>query len=540
MRWIKSFWQQCDQIARDFEWRPIDLLLVAIAFTLFVVQFTQLNYYVAQAAGTRPEVWAVDNDAGNAIDVVERTRWYKSNSFHAYGPTYFRLAHTYQAFATPETGTLTITPEEAISQTAHLGLLTVSLLALMGLGYFLASLITPDRPTAMIASTLFTHALLFSETWRDFLLRAHPDILLSFFVAIATWATFRAWEYPEEKRWYYVSAWAWGLALTTKLSVILFLPFVGIWYLWPLSRASVKAAFFYALQVVFAFFVLGFPQNFSLERIFKFLKFQSQFSGPPNLDSIVDWFTLWSEQILAPFLLALVLIAFGINFRHFFTRTRPTFIGRALVLGFGPFVLMLAQNINAPHAHYPMPLIAAQITLLLLLATRLVVHPTEAFNRRNRKIVFTAAAVVLTVLCGVFPNELRATLMEKLTCRSEARAVYKKIHNYQVDGKKIFIDPYVPSMEGMENVHLSWKVTKDLVASEKFDVLVLKGGHYAIYFAEPVNTSYISTYNPHWELTRSFYELFREQESTHDPQIGSWKRVDKDSCTWEIWERHGP
>lgn len=500
--------------------------LTLAAFLVFALQLASIVQFQALVADSRPVITGIDNDGSNAIDVAGRSYWFLDNGFASYGPVYFRIAQTV-AWALPELSAPgDLAPPVARTKTLHFALLLTSTLLFAALCLFMANLLVEEAWLTFLVASLFGRAFLTTDPWREFLLRPHPDYALALACALAAYLTYRWWRSPENALYFRASAWAWGVATSVKFTLSLYMPFV---FLPVLILTRFKGAARYLGHMLLAYFVVGFPQNFNIPRALRFLAGQSKVNTAADLATVKEWLWLWSTQLLAPLVLLLALGAIAIWRRRGpvpFTRRQALF---ATGLALGPFALMIPQHVMVPHAHYPMPLVTTVLTLIAV-----AVPHRLTVNGRYRWYVLGAVIAALS-LVRLVPNAINAQVNEQLACRPEARAVFQKIAAYQAAGKKLYIDPYVPSMDRAVGIVSSWRPGKDLITPE-FDVLVFNGNHRAGYFAPDVD-KYLSSYNSDTQRTRNFYALFHEKSQVRDPQIGDWDIKAKDACSWEIWER---
>ena len=254
---------------------------LALAAGLFTAQNLELAYYASQSADSRAVIKAIDDDAANAIDVAQRSRWVTDNGFMSYGPLYFRLSSTLTSFLSPILEPGELTPEEGRTKTEHLGLMLTSEVALATLAFFLAYLITQQLWLTFILATAFEWAFLRSPSWRYLFVKAHPDMVLALVVAIAATLTLRLWRAPRNDHLLRGTAWAWGAAFATKFSVLMTMPFVFVPLLITQApRERVRRALTFFTHILIAYFVIGFPQNFNLPRTLRFLKSQAEYSLP--------------------------------------------------------------------------------------------------------------------------------------------------------------------------------------------------------------------------------------------------------------------
>ena len=498
-----------------------------LAAALVVPVFTQLTYYAALNADSRAVVGARDDDASNAIDIAGHSHWYSSNGFYPYGPVYFRIAHVIGEALSPLAQPGDLPLSEARSKATHLGLMMTSILAFFGLAFLLAGAWTKTPWARLGLSVWITWALLQSETWGTFLLRAHPDHLLALGVAWATWATARAWreDQPEARR---LAAWAWGLALSVKMTLLMWLPFLIVSMVWPWRRTRVREALHFAGNALAVFFLVGFPQNFNLYKILRFLRQQSYLSMPATEDSVREWVTNWTTQMAWPLGILLIggLLVFALNGRAWERR----FGWRACALAFGPLAVLMLQKVLAPHEHYPMPVVATQLALV---ASGLGVRPL----RNERALLGLLFASVLAFsFIPVVPPSLGAVYTGLQTCRPEARALAARVHALLGRGALVYNDPYVPIMSHLPGTKSTWTMTPAYLKDNKFDALILSW-HFAGRYVVDAPDEYTMRDNPEWKQAVEVYRQFHGRDAVDVPGAGHYRRTSTDACGWEIWER---
>jgi hypothetical protein len=503
-------------------WHPV---LWGLGAFLLTAQTAQLVFHASHVTQSRPLVAGFDDDGAVAIDTTSRSLWFLDNGFVAYGPVYFRLAYALNLGMDPlvEPGTLGVA--EARTKAIHFSLLIVSVLAVIALSVFLSWLVSPP-PLILLVASGFLWTLLRTDPWQEMLLRAHPDHILALFVGLAAWGSFRLWQKPEDQGRLRLSAWLWGLALSTKFSVILFLPFTFPWG-WQKVRA-------YLLHGAIAYFVLGFPQHFNVPRLYRFLRFQSQFSQPATWNSVLDWMQLWAQQFAAPVLLV-ILVIFWIH-REF--RAPPTarpLLLRSLVLALGPFLLILGQNVLAPHRHYLMPLIAGQVVLSACLLRVFFVAPTRSLWPT---VVLGLSAFTVMANVESLPMGLREHVARQQECRPEAQELFVKIREKSEAGQKVFGDPYSPALDRMPNVRSFWTPTIETIKKGEFSVLVLNRRHNQQYLAPKDPLSLAAIHNKTWDSTSDFYKVFAEGKSVSHESLGAWTNTWSTACGWDLWEKN--
>lgn len=498
--------------------------LITLAAGVLCLQAAQLIYYASMAADSRAVIAGLDNDGSNAIDVAGRSQWFRDNGFAGYGPVYFRLANTAASILPPLTAPGELSAAEGRTKTLHFSLLLVSALSLVGLGFYLATLTTESLGFRCLFASILTVSFLQTESAREILLRAHPDYLLALMTALAVGLSVRFWKDPSDLHRFRISAWAWGLAMAIKLSLVVFMPFVILPVLF--YRRSLKAAFIYVGHMLLAYFLLGFPQNLNLPRTFRFLRDQTLAIDPATWSSVKDWLELYAAQAWAPVLIFVLALY---TFKKMRTLPKDQLIF-SLALGLGPFLLMCLQKVLVPHGHYVLPVVASQLVLI----------SQTAFG--SRLLSLRTRIGVVALILGLFiwqsaqTMPLAPTLDRLLQCRPEARAVFAQLMKRQRSGHNIFVDPYVPSLDHTERVKSSWYASKPYVAENNFDVLVLKHS-FDMGYLDEANTRYLLTYTKDLVPPRAFYSLFRETDHFEDAEIGDFRKTYSDACGWEIWER---
>jgi hypothetical protein len=280
-----------------------------------------------------------------------------------------------------------------------------------------------------------------------------------------------------------------------------------------------------------AYFAIGFIQNLNVPRTLRFLKSQSGYNSIGDFANFKHWFAMWGGYFWAPLAFAAVLIAFGFWRRVALPRTRTVVLGFGVA--FGPMLLMAIQNVNAPHAHYLMPVMAAQLVLLLGLFAR----PLILSRGRQAAAVFVLTAVFF----GYFKltaGELNSLAESQRQCRPEAYEVFLKISALADAGKAVYVDPYVPTMDRTKGVRSTWKVDSDYIEREKFDVLVINRNMSDHYLQlTDAQRAYVANFNPDADATAKFYAIFQDQTAVNDPRLGAWKKTHSNACQWQIWER---
>ena len=154
-------------------------------------------------------------------------------------------------------------PEERI----HFSLLLISLLSLYGISYLLSSLIIKERRFRLLGVLIITASFLTNETWVGYsVIHVHPDLLLSFLSGLFCYFIYHSLLCPDKEMYYYAAIIG-GLALSTKMSFILFLPGLLFFKIPPLNTNNIKKLIKFYLLIAISYFLVGFPQNFKIRRM---------------------------------------------------------------------------------------------------------------------------------------------------------------------------------------------------------------------------------------------------------------------------------
>ena len=244
---------------------------------------------------------------------------------------------------------------------------------------------------------------------------------------------------------------------------------------------------------------------------------------------MTEWLSFYGDQVWLPLAVALsAALILGVT-RPAHARWREWAF--ALALGFGPLLMVLPQRVLVPHDHYPMPIVASQLALLLSLLA-----PRPATGRRRALLAIVALGVLYWR--GTVPTNLGQTLNEQLTCRPEIRSLFREVVRLRDGGHVVFSDPYTPMLNKMKNLRSNWGPSVEYLAEGGFTALILNRHHRSQYFDEE-KIRYFSVYNHGWTATREFYRRFEKTKSVDDPVIGRWRMQSEDACGREIWLKEG-
>lgn len=520
--------------------------LLFFLMILLLTQFSTLSHYFYQTSDHQSIVSSVNDDAGAAVYVAKKTRWYKDNGWRPYGPVYYRLVHSIAGLLpiTMDLKDSQLHPEENIEKVYHYTLMLVSLLALYGMVFIFSLWLFKSWILRLFFVLLTMSSFFMVPTWARYLFTAHPDILFCFFVAGSTFLTHQM-IMTKEKKYFILSALLWGVTASTKLTIMLFAPaFFFLWF--PPFNKERGIQFLKYIGIMFiGYFTIGFPQNFTLWKSINFLLFQNQFSAAPTLSSFLGWFGLLYKQIWPPFLTILI---FYLLFRENNANQKskkskePLYkkYGKTTLFVFLPFAFLLTRRILSAHEHYTLPFVALFLTLLVILLP-LIPRPSFLDFLGNLKVQsFMGVAVfIFFVSCvKIVPDNMyHIAKNENLICRQEMRHVYNTLTNYIKSGEHIAVSSYVPfnKYHNPELVSYSWALTYNNLIPQKTKAIATKGNLYRRFTKEqPSHYDKIDSAN--WQKSHEFYNIFHTNKGV-DKFGQKWKKVYHDKCEMMIWER---
>lgn len=509
-----------------------------IAFTgiCLLVQFCFLCYGISKNADNWAIINSIDNDAGNAIYVTKKSYWFKDNGFFAYGNLYFRLANSLEDI-NPFTAFIQSEENPDIKEQGyHFALMLVSLISLFAISFLISVIITKDMSQQMISMFIINYLFLTNYDWTLLIFRAHPDILLSFLVAISVFSTTRFLLNSEKKLYFWLSAISWGLVIATKLIGILYLPgLILLLFIPKFSKARLYQLVKYYLIIIGVYFLAGFPQNFKVYQLISFLKDHSKFSLPATIDSFNEWWDLLWSQIW-PALIAIIVLTliWGISSRE--TMKFKTILA-FFVICMLPFLYFLSRKIISGHNYYTLPVVAG---LLIFFAFLMVAISKYFYMRLNYKFsvpywIRTLSIIAVGfLLIKIIPNVIPTVANEQMINREEARRVYKLINEYQKTKAKINVDPGVPYNFQLGNVKYTWGNTFNEIEPGKTELLVIKPSFYMRYLTGDEPSQYVLNSNPNWQPIRKFYTTFYNKKIATDEYGQSWEKIHEGE--WEIWK----
>lgn len=511
-----------------------------ILFVALIVQFQSLMPLLSHFMDHRAIIEAHDNDAGKMVEVAENSRWYNDNYFRYYGPLYFRIVNTFDFISPTNSGRYDLSTRESKEESLHFYLLFTSVLGVYLIALCCSFLVSNRWDYRMLFLLFFVPILLYHPIWLQFLFTAHPDFLLMGLCALSTLLTIRMLQShlaSEHVKW---AAYSWGLALSTKLSSLFFMPGIGILlFLYTKNKSALwqKCKEFLKYACI-SYFVIGFPQNLdiggSLKKLFKL----SEFSAGFTLDSFINWWGYFGSQSVYPLLFILGFYLFFGNTKRKTEDFRINFLS-FLFLNLGLFIIT-TRTLELVHYYYVMPFVAAFLISTFLLLEYL---PNNFFEKiltseTAQRLTITAIILIAAYLQLFSFQEAKAMQRKMLTCRPTYQSTYNLIQEQLAAGAKIIATPYTPvPIDENSNVDIDWELNFDTVQKNMPQLLVFNNGYYARYTESADPSNYVKINNPDWQKTREFYLSFEKKNDVNLNVIGHWKKISEDRCSLEIWQK---
>ncbi len=516
----------------------LDAHSITVIFLSLIIfsQFCSLTYSISLNVDSWPIINAHDNDGANAIRVSENSFWFKNNGFYPYGNLYFNLAQTVALFDPLSSGPRFNMHSLASDKGHHFALMLVSLCSLYGIAYVIASVLAESRACRLLSLFVLIGVFIKSEYWMTWVFRAHPDMLFSFFVAIALYLTVR-YMITKSDSLYYLSSSAWGLALATKLTTVFYLPMLITLFIPPVRKAGMTTAFRYYAVILASYLLAGFPQNFVFWRHLAFLKIQSGLSVAPTMGSVTEMLQTVINQS-APVLLTIIILRLIIGFfdEREQEAAKPLVLMKAGGLVLFPLATLLSQRILTLHDHYTLPIAACLFVLVAFLAKNVTKRMSAVVPSPVRgKTVPVLLILISILLFKLSPNAVPTVLAVQTEGRTEARAFVAELAQYQRENLKILADPYTPWDENEGKVSESFFRTIEDIGPGKADILALSREYYGRYLQDPPSL-YVQRDIPNWRDVCKFYAIFAHKEQAVDPYGNRWVKVHSNPRGWEIWK----
>lgn len=493
---------------------------------------------VGENADTSSIVFATNNDASVAITVSTKTRWFNDNGWRAYGPLYYRLAHSLVKMV-PYFKAHLIVPQEEKEVTHHFALMLVSFLSLLLACFLLAGLFPLSWAERIGLTSLFLSMFLLNRVFSKYVLTAHPDLLLTLLTSILFLAGYHFLRNQKQSTLISMSV-VFGLMLSTKMTAILFLPGLFWVMLSPRGWKGTLINFFlFTLLSISTYFAVGVPQNFKIRETLDFLATYSQHSSVGDIASLVEWIHLLVDQFWMPAGLVLFLCLFITRS----TRLRESWgkpwdrISRIKLALFGvsPLLALMTRQFNSPHDYYTIPfgiLLVMTLGSLLQDRTRIGV-PLPKIGWR--KVFF----IIAVPLLASRSNTHFATVVKEET---EDRASYRRIQSWITEkarsGETVLLTSYVPMPYDSAGVVVDPAFSFEKMKDTHFSAMALNKSMYSRYLVgeRPSDYVLVDFKSKDWRPVREFYSYFNEGRDVKTPDGKEWRLV-REQLNIQLWEQ---
>ncbi len=516
-------------------WRANQPLLLAwISGFILVLQVMNLHSYVVQTVDHQAMVSVNDDDAAWNVAKTIKTRWWKDNGWALYGPGYFRLNHSVHYLWGRTADPRNEGANENWERTAHHAVMTTALLSVVGIALLIACHLLVPWWQRFLFAFGFIGAFTSVPAYSEFILRAHPDMLFAFLTVAALAFTIRMFIQPQEKLWFLLSACLWGFSIAAKLTTALCAPGFLLLFVPPFNRNNFKRGLKYLGVMLLAYFIIGFPQTIVLNRPVKMILEIGGLSTPVTWASVNSWIKLFAQQGL-PFFGLMWLACIDFTTRKWTLPKGARWRIWAFVAL--PFLILLTKNMMVPAAHYTVAFIS-----MLCLAMAMFWRPPLAqyFTRKDEYPILRGILFFALVLAafGSTPKVMQAELNKRVECRPEARDLYSRVKDLYIQGRNIWVDPYIPTITDAPNsrVEVSWEKTWSGYARGNWTVLALSREFMGKYIGADID-DYTKTDTKGWAGMREFYLAFANGDEAKTPEGHIFKRVYQNSCKQELWLR---
>lgn len=519
-------------------------LIGSLIFLFYAFGFVSM---LTRRASTYAVNYAESSDAANSLGVLERTTWLKDNGFSAYGPLYYRIAHTLLTFD-PIYKISAKSDVNARDKSSHIALMMVSLSAIVLMCLFLAWQTVPWWGRALAASLIMFAILASSELWTDFSVDNHPDALLSLFVALATWATVksRASLEPDRQTSYrLLGGVLWGLALQTKMTAMTFLfgaVVILAMFSWRRLRTYIELVQFLAITAL-TYIIIGFPQSLKLSRLIRSMGYHVT-KTVKNFDPVF-WKNLFINVTWIPLLtIAAIIILFERQDKEQVSSEPLKPLMAGLIIPLFGFVSLFTLSYQNHMRHYILPVMSSFLVFAIPL-----------FRRASSKVYFHLPrwSAILLRICGfclcVFviikangqylPNTA-LRVYSRFQFQEEAEEFNKELMKYI--GKKIPMvgDPFIPIDARRYTIPAPRDgFTKEFLGSAlDAEVFVASKWFYERFLPDkPGEWVLLNMTEDEYKKKHEFYQRVSKGDNFIDSAGRAWGLKFRTSIGWDIWER---
>ena len=559
---IKSFQKQS---LRNF----LSTLTTVVFLIILISQFSYMVTAIYKNQDNLAVLEATNIDAGHAIETTLRTTWYNDNHWYAYGTLYYRIAHSLSFFAPNNndsvprlTGTLrpsdwvsisrdsvTKSMHEAYERRTHFALQLISLFSVFGIAFIICSLLFQRTSLRIIALPAIIASSLNIDIWTDYIFRAHPDHLLSFLSSLFLFLVYIS--VCKKRYQFYLPALIAGLALSTKITFLLFIPGMIFLMIPPLTKKNMLRLVRFYFLLACSYFLIGFPQNFRIGRGVNEWRDLSQWFVFPTWESIAGWCFQLLDQGWQIFLIIPILYCFlgeNVNRNSNEGSSRNSHMNlRIFAVALTPFICLLSRSMiwgpgEMPHHTIPFLsiILAAEAIILISTEIRWVTRIRIWMNRVSFKFIMAILfLVIIEIWIGIIPRNVDRRLRDIMSGREAARDTYELLNSYLKDGKKVLVEATIPFNHYDKNITYTGHMHMTINRMKEYDpdiITIPKNQLHIIMEGEKPNDSIIINHK-NWKENREFYDLFYNKNETVDPWGMKWIKTYEDLRGVQIWEK---
>jgi hypothetical protein len=516
-------------------------VLIALVVLLLFMQMSYMVSAIHENQDNHGIIYSIDADAGDNIYHTLRTGLF-SGGYLNHGVLYQRIAH-YLAWLSP-VFTSYDTDDEKTEKKTHFSLVVISLFSMYCISFLLASIVCDETLYKLVGTLLMSAAILSEGMWANYVLRVHPDLLLSFLSALFLFLIYKS-GMKSNSKYYYLACLVAGACLSTKPIFFLFLPGLIFIEIPPVNIGGIKKLIRLYLLIAISYFVLAIP--FTL-RVFTLIKslmgVRSGMSTAPTWESLIQWWNILIVQGWKPLVILIILsLVSGKNLSEDHQRDKYFYL-RLWAVAFIPFILLIFHNSEFGHGHWTLPfvsiLLLAVAVSLLSLRLGLVVRIRSWFSRDLARLVTVILLIFgVEVTLGIIPNKVDQVLNRQIRGREEVRTTYQVINSYADNGNKVLVEAYVPFRHGHEKIihggHLT--VTLDNFKNYDPDVVTVNAYQMPHIMEGEKPSDYMIIGRENYQEIRQYYGLFYNKRKTVDPWGRKWVKTYQDSMGVQIWQK---
>jgi hypothetical protein len=510
----------------------LGFLIVLFSLTHVMVLVTM----VGENSDNASILSVTSDDSAQAVKVAVRTKWFNDNRWRSYGPLYYRIAHSV-SWMVPYFKTQDATPLERAQTRNHFSLMIVSLISLALTCYVIAGFFALGLAERIGVASVFLSLFLADKTFSSLILLAHPDHLLTLLTALLFVSAYGFVKCHTRLRLVFIGI-TFGLMLSTKLTAILFIPgLCWIFFDKQDAKGSLNAFKVFLFSTTAAYFIIGFPQNFLINKAFSFLKYQSQFSTLSDGTSLVEWARLFKEQMWKPFVFSLVLHLFYQKNSSPELETRPLnrpYSIKLVLLAVFPLIALVSRKIYTRHDYYTFP-----FAILFLLTFNALIKDRFSLGFISRFYGMRMLLILLAVpFFSAWSNaHFALNLREHTRDRSYYREIQAWIAQKAQGGKTVLLTPYVPFPQETKGIVTRWAYTFDAVKEIEYSAMALNKKMYIRYLKGDEPNEIVKADYRDWRPIREFFSYFVEGNNVRTPDGKNW-RIVSDKFDIQLWEEN--